>query len=106
MPCPDPPDRRVRACFPHRPTDGRPEPLHARVIKDEVQNHDLIVTLSIGSDAGLGKDWHGYVLTGETEEPLADLFLLRIAKRVSIARVHLTVDQIHDNTRVLLTPPN
>lgn len=103
LPCPDPPDRRIRAC--HVGHDVAPGPVVGRVIKLEVQGGSTIVTISAGSDQGVAKDWSGVVLAGDSDQKLVDVEILRIAKRQTVARVPLPAKDIEANPRVRLTPP-
>lgn len=120
MPCPSPPDRRVKACVrwptwdcskpdPDMPSDacqGRPSQVIGRVIKQEPSGDGLIITVSRGSDQGVMKTWHGSLLRGDSDEPLVggELVVLRVDKRVVVAKVHVTLDMLTANTRVRLKP--
>jgi hypothetical protein len=123
MPCPNPPDRRVRACpkakwpkcldinnpDPNNPNcdDATAPPVTARVIKNEVQGADTVITVAAGTDQGVGTTWTGHVLRGDSETPLdgGDVHIFRCGKRECAGRVHLTTDTISNNPRVKLTPP-
>ncbi|MGE0867665.1 MAG: hypothetical protein AB7P03_03825 [Kofleriaceae bacterium] len=118
MPCPNPPDRRVKACkrFPkcdfENPDPGNPNcdqrpPVIARVLKNEIQGGEVVITIASGSSAGVQKDWHGVVLRGDTATPLAggDITITRVDKGFTIGKVKLTIDQIKENPRVKLTAP-
>jgi len=122
MPCPNPPDRRVRACKPTMwpkcnlaaKDPGNPncdnakaDPVTGRVIKNEVQGRDVIITIAAGSDQGVAKGWHGQVLRGDSDSPMdgGSVTVIRVGKRETIGKVHLTTDQIASNPRVKLSPP-
>jgi hypothetical protein len=123
MPCPNPPDRRVRACKPsqwpkcvdfNNPDPNNPNcdnatapPVTGRVIKNEVAGADTIITIGIGSDAGVGKGWTGRVLRGDTDTPIegGEVTVIRVGKRETVGKVHLTTDQIAQNPHVKLSPP-
>jgi hypothetical protein len=120
MPCPNPPDRRVKACTPSKwpkcnfaqpdpgnPNCDTPDPVTGRVIHNEVQGNDVLITISLGSDQRITKSWKGHVLRGDTESYLesGEVALIRVGKRESVGRVHLTLDQLNQNHRVKLTPP-
>jgi hypothetical protein len=123
MPCPNPPDRRIKACpkskwpkcmdinnpDPQNPNcdDAKADPVTGRVIKTEIQGSDVLVTISGGSDQGVGKGWHGKVLRADTDSPLdgGDVSVIRVGKRETIGKVHLTTDQVGANPRVKLSPP-
>jgi hypothetical protein len=122
MPCPNPPDRRVRSCpkkawpkcdlknpDPQNPNcdDATADPVTARVLKNEVQSGELVITIGAGSNSGIQKGWKATVLRGETETPLpgGDVVVVRVDKGVVVGKVHLTADQIKENYRVKFTPP-
>jgi hypothetical protein len=123
MPCPNPPDRRVKACpkskwpkcadianpDPQNPNcdDAKADPVTGRVIKTEIQGSEVLVTISAGTDQGVGKGWRGKVLRGDSDSPLdgGDVTVIRVGKRDTIGKVHLTTDQIGANPRVKLSPP-
>ena len=123
MPCPNPPDRRVRACpkskwpkcldinnpDPQNPNcdDATAPPVTARVIKTEIQQNDTIITIAAGTDQGVSKAWKGHVLRADTDSPMdgGDVTVIRVGKRETIGKAHLTTDQISANPRVKLIPP-
>lgn len=123
MPCPNPPDRRIKACpkskwpkcmdinnpDPQNPNcdDAKADPVTGRVIKTEIQGSDVVITISGGSDQGVGKGWRGKVLRGDSDSPLdgGEVTVIRVGKRETIGKVHLTTDQISSNPRVKLSPP-
>src|SRR3569833_2009581 len=123
MPCPNPPDRRVKACpkskwpkcmdinnpDPQNPNcvDATAPPVTGRVIKTEIQQNDTIVTVAAGSDQGVSKAWKGHVLRGDSDTPMdgGEVTVIRVGKRETIGKVHLTTDQISANPRVKLIPP-
>ncbi|MEP6862253.1 MAG: hypothetical protein ABJE66_16635 [Deltaproteobacteria bacterium] len=123
MPCPNPPDRRVKSCpkakwpkcldinnpDPQNPNcdDATAPPVTARVIKTEIQQNDTIITIAAGSDQGVSKAWKGHVLRADTDTPMdgGDVTVIRVGKRETIGKAHLTTDQISANPRVKLIPP-
>jgi hypothetical protein len=123
MPCPNPPDRRVKACpkakwpkcidinnpDPQNPNcdDATAPPVTGRVIKNEIQNGETLITVAAGSDQGVSKAWKGHVLRGDSDTPMdgGDVVVIRVGKRETIGKVHLTTDQVSANPRVKLTPP-
>ena len=123
MPCPNPPDRRVKACpkskwpkcadinnpDPNNPNcdDAKADPIMGRVIKTEIQGGEVLITVSGGSDQGVGPKWKGQVLRGDSESPLdgGAFSVIRVGKRETIGKVKLTTDQIGANPRVKLSPP-
>ncbi len=123
MPCPNPPVREVRACKPSlwpkcdikNPDPKNPncdnataDPVKGRVLKADVSGSDVIITIGVGSDQGVGKTgWRGVVLRGETDAPLSggDVTIIKIDKRQTIGKVRLTTDQVNQNPWVKLSPP-
>jgi hypothetical protein len=123
MPCPNPPDRRVKACpkakwpkcldinnpDPQNPNcdDATAPPVTARVIKTEIQQNDTIITIAAGTDQGVSKAWKGHVLRADSDSPMdgGDVIVIRVGKRETIGKAHLTTDQISANPRVKLIPP-
>jgi hypothetical protein len=124
MACPSPPDRRVRACHrefpicpppgsppdPSAPSDCQPRPMPpvvGRILQVEPMGSDVVITIGVGSDQGITTHWRGTILRGDTDQPLAggDVVLVRVSKRVSIAKVHATVDVVRANQRVQLREP-
>jgi hypothetical protein len=122
MPCPNPPDRRVKACpkskwpkcnlaapDPNNPNcdDAKADPVTGQIIHNEVSGSDVLITISVGSDQGVGKGWKGSVLRADSEAPLdnGDVNIIRVGKRETIARVRTTIDVINKNPRVKLSPP-
>jgi hypothetical protein len=119
--CPNPPTSRAKACklkdFPpcdkNAPDAENPKcqmkanPVTARVIKNEVQGSDVLITIGIGSDGNVAKDWKGQVLRGDSDAPLDNgtVTVIRVSNKQTIGRVHLTTDQISANPRVKLSPP-
>jgi hypothetical protein len=123
MPCPNPPVREVRACKPSawpkcdikNPDSKNPncdnataDPVKGRVLKADVQGSDVIITIGIGSDQGVGKSgWRGTMLRGDSESPLSggDITIIKVDKRQTIGKVRLTTDQVNQNPWVKLSPP-
>jgi len=119
--CPNPPTSRAKACklkdFPPcdkaSPDPENPkcsikaDPITGRVIKNEVQGGDVVITIAVGSDQGVGKGWTGRVLRGDSENPLdgGDVTVIRVGKRETVGKVRLTTDQVSANPRVKLSPP-
>lgn len=119
MPCPNPPDRRVRACkhFPPPCPDGS-QPSAAdgqcpttvvlgRVIRFEARDAELVISVSVGSNTGVTKNWSATLLRGDTDEPLSNgsIQLVRIDKAVSVGTVHVDADTLRRNNRVRFTVP-
>lgn len=119
MPCPTPPDRRVRACKPEQFTctttdpngpndclDTSIEPVTARILEVRPAT-PLVVTIGAGSDQGVTKAWKGTLLRDDTDEPLSEgaVVIVRVDKRVLIAKVHVSNDVLAANPRVRLSRP-
>lgn len=122
MPCPNPPDRRVKSCKktlwpkcnlaspdPLNPNcdDAKADPVVTRVLKNEVQGTDTIITIGAGSNSGIAKGWRATVLRGDTDQPMSggDVQIIRIDKGATVGKVKLTTDQIKANDRVKFSPP-
>jgi len=119
--CPNPPTKRAKACkitmFPpcdkSAPDPDNPKcdikaaPVVARVIKNEVQGSDTIITIAAGEDQGVTqKGWTGTVLRGDSDRPMdgGSVTIIRVGKRETIGKVRLTTDQISANPKVKLSP--
>ncbi|HEX4421589.1 MAG TPA: hypothetical protein VH165_26920 [Kofleriaceae bacterium] len=123
MECPNPPDRRVRKCTaphfakcldPKNPDPANPNcdnikipPVIARIIGNNVQGSDVIITIGAGTNSGVGKNWNATVLRGDGEQPLAggEIQVIRVDKSVTVGKVHLTTDQLSSNSKVRLSSP-
>jgi hypothetical protein len=119
--CPNPPTIRAPACKPRdfppcNPAAPDPEnyncnkkadPIVGRIISNQVQGGDTVITVAVGSDQGVTREWRGQVLRGDSNTPLdgGDVTVINVGKRQTVARVHLTVDIIAHNLRVKLGPP-
>jgi hypothetical protein len=122
MDCPNPPDRRVRKCtkekFPPCKDLSNPDPANprceeprppvlGRIIGNVVQGSDVVITIGVGTNSGVGKGWTAQVLRGDSDSPLAggEVTVIRVDKGVTLGKVHLTTDQISANARVRLRAP-
>ena len=122
MPCPSPPDRRVKSCKksmwpkcilaspdPLNPNcdDAKADPVTTRVLKNEVQGADTIITIGAGTNSGIQKTWRATVLRGDTDQPLSggEVQIIRVDKAATVGKVKLTTDQIKANDRVKFSPP-
>ena len=122
MECPNPPDRRVKKCKPvfppckdpRNPDPANPNcdnakvpPVIGRIIGNNVQGSDVIITIGAGTNSGVQKTWGAHVLRGDTDQPLAggEVTVIRVDKGVTVGKVHLTTDQLSQNSRVRLSPP-
>lgn len=122
MDCPNPPDRRVRKCtkekFPPCKDLSNPDPANprceeprppvlGRIIGNVVQGSDVVITIGVGTNSGVGKGWTAQVLRGDSDSPLAggEVTVIRVDKAVTVGKVHLTTDQISSNSRVRLRAP-
>lgn len=121
MPCPNPPDRRIKSCKktmwpkcdlkapdPLNPNcdDATADPVTARVLKNEVQGGEVVITIGAGTNSGIAKGWRVYVLRGDSDVALpgGDVQVVRVDKNTTIGKVRLTTDQIKANDRVKLSP--
>jgi hypothetical protein len=122
MECPNPPDRRVKKCPASKwpkcdikaPDQNNPncdnataDPITGRVIKNEVQGNDVLITIAVGKDQGVATGWKGHLLRGDSDTPMdgGDVQVIHVGKRETLGKVHLTTDVISANPRVKLTPP-
>ncbi|HEX4453070.1 MAG TPA: hypothetical protein VH143_19495 [Kofleriaceae bacterium] len=126
MACPAQPDRRVDDCMrdahAHWPTcadwahpdPNNPlcdpqyrKPVTATILNMEQQGTDVIVTISIGTSNNIDASWGVHVLIGNSDRPIANgtAKIIRVEKTRLVARVHLTLDQVSGNQRVVLSPP-
>jgi hypothetical protein len=117
MPCPTPADRRVKACKTWPPCDlknpdqgnprcdnAKPEPVTARVLRNEIQGNDTIITIAIGTKFGVTKDWTGVMVRDNQPVPGGEVTIFRVTETFSVGKVHLTPDQLK-NATVKLSPP-
>ena len=122
MPCPNPPDRRVKSCpktawaacnpqakDPQNPNcdNYRPAPVKARIINASVQGDGVVITVDRGTDKGVEKGWRGRILRKGSTKGLegGDFTVIRTGKRESVGKVRLTSDQVAQNQEVLLEAP-
>jgi hypothetical protein len=126
MACPSPPDRRVDDCMTapakhwkpcadfRNPDPDNPlcdpshrTPVDAHVMGVTIENGYALVTIDVGSESGIDMQWRGHVLRGQSDAALAggDVVLVRVEKRTSLVKVHLTADQLASNAHLRLVPP-
>lgn len=121
--CPNPPTIQSKACMkntaifpPCNPQNPDPnnfncnkkaEPVTGRTIKTEVAGTETIITIGVGSDQGVTREWKGHVLRGDSTTPYdgGDVTIINVGKRQTVGKVHLTVDIISQNPKVKLAPP-
>ena len=119
--CPNPPTIRASACKPRdfppcNPAAPDPEnfncnkkadPVKGRVINTTVQGGETIITIAVGSDSGVTRDWKGQVLRGDSGSPIegGDVTIINVGKRQTAGKTRLTIDQISQNPNVKLSPP-
>jgi hypothetical protein len=126
MACPAQPDRRVVDCMHDlhahwqtcadwaHPDPNNPlcdpqyrKPVAAKILNMEQRGADVIVTVGVGTNNNVDATWGLHVLIGNTDQPIANgtATIIRVEKTRLVARVHLTLDQVNGNQRVVLTPP-
>lgn len=122
MPCPKPPDRRLKKCkltdFPKcdlanpdpdnpRCDNAKPDPVKGRIIDNKVQGSEVIIVIAAGANQGVKKDWRGQVLRGDTDAPMigGDVTVVSVDKNRTVGKVRLTTDAIGANPYVKLSPP-
>jgi hypothetical protein len=92
---------------PPTPPPPPPKPIMARVLKVDVNDNNVFITISAGSDMGVDKEtWTGQVMRGSSNQPLpgGKITLVRVDKQRSIARVGLTQDIVNANQTIKLAP--
>jgi len=123
MPCPKPPDKRVKACKPSdwgpcpdkkKPDPENPncpvggEPVVGRVIQKVQQGGDLLITVGAGTDQGVGKSWKAQVVRGndvnEAAVPGGEVTIVRVDKTTTTAKTRLTPDQLASTPYVKFSP--
>jgi hypothetical protein len=115
MPCPDPPDRRVKKC-PRKLSPCGPgssdecvhtAPVFGRIIAHVVVDPNVVITIGQGSSAGVALDWRATVLAGDSDQPLAggEVTIVRVTKNVTVGKVRLGDAELQDNARVRFSPP-
>jgi hypothetical protein len=117
--CPNPPTMRAKACkisaFPpcdfSAPDPDNPkclvkaEPQTARIVGNQVQGSNVVITMAIGSDTkGFSEKWICKVMQGASAIAGGDVKLVRVDKKATLGAVHLTLDQL-ENANVRCTPP-
>jgi hypothetical protein len=82
-------------------------PVVGRVMRQEVQGSEVVITVAAGSDQGITSGWKGQLLRGDSDAPLdgGSFSVLRVGKRELIGKVKLTPDQVAANPRAKLSPP-
>jgi hypothetical protein len=122
--CPNPPTSRSKKCmqnvaanFPPcdkaQPNPENPKclekakPQIAKVVRTEVQGNEVVLTIALGTANGVGSDWVGNVLRGDSDAPIdgGSFKVLRAGTRECVGKVKLTIDQVQANPRVKLSPP-
>lgn len=84
------------------------KPVYARVRRTQSSGGGgVIITINVGSNKGIAREWVGTLLNGKTRNPLpdGDFKIIRVTARESIAKVRLAVDQVKANPRVKLRRP-
>ena len=85
------------------PVAAQPAPLVGRVVAIQVMGGDTVLTVALGSDAGIDHTWAATLLSND--KPLHDLVIIRVNKRTTIVKLTMTFDQIPANLRVRFRPP-
>jgi hypothetical protein len=119
--CPNPPTIKAKACKlsdfkPCDPTAPDPDnprcnvkapPVTGRIIANQVQGSEVLITVAVGTENGVQKGWKCNVLQGGSDAllPGGDSIVIRADKKASLCKVHLNVDQLEANSRVKLSAP-
>jgi hypothetical protein len=76
----------------------------ARILRAEPVPGGILISIAAGRNQGIDEHFHGGVLEGGSDTLLAhgELTIVRIAKRITIARVALTKAELVTNPRVKL----
>lgn len=103
--CPTPADPRIPACNVPAPPPPPPAAVVGRVLKVEVDQDGLLVTIGVGKDQNITKAWTAAVLRGDGN-PLSGggATIIRINKTTTIIRVKLTPDVMRANDNVRFSP--
>jgi len=77
----------------------RPVAIAGRVVDLEAAGEARIVTVLVGSEAGIGKTWHARFREGTSTKPLADgeATIIRVDKRSAVLKTSLTAEQVRAN---------
>ncbi|HEY4056942.1 MAG TPA: hypothetical protein VGM39_10040 [Kofleriaceae bacterium] len=106
----------LKACLPPEPppvvvAPPPPPPVlppqYGRVMKQEVgPDGTTIVTISVGSENGVTKEWKGTLQREDKDAPLSNgkLTIIRIDKRTTTAKVELQPDVVSKNPNVVFKP--
>ncbi|HRC55289.1 MAG TPA: hypothetical protein PKU97_05155 [Kofleriaceae bacterium] len=120
MPCPTPPDRRVKSCKfpkcdaanidPDNPNcdNFKLPPTYATVLRTEAIGEGSRIVVSAGAEKGVKPGWIGEVLKGGSDSPLEGgrFKVASVRTRESIGTVTLTPDTLKANPRVRLSAPS
>ena len=82
------------------------EPIVARVLKIDVVDSSLVVTVGAGKDHGVDMTWKAAVLRGTSSRPLpgGGATLVRVDRRVTVLKVKLPGDLLRENPTIRLEP--
>ena len=119
--CPNPPTKRAKACkisqFPacdftapdpdNPKCDVKAEPKTARIIGNQVQGSNVLITIALGTDSPPFSSKWSCKVTNSGGTPLAggEVTLVRVDKKATLGTVRLTLDQLEANSNVRCTPP-
>ena len=84
------------------------KPVFARVRRTQSSGSGgVIITISVGRNKGIERDWVGTLLNGKSKDALpdGDFKIIKVTASESIAKVRLSVDQVKANSRVRLQRP-
>lgn len=124
MPCPRPPDSRVRACtpdkFPPCPDKKNPDPNNpnclvpaapvvGRIVGREFDGTDLILRIGAGSEQGIAKgSWRAMVISGSSPNDKAvsggEVEIVNVDKTRIRGKTKLTAGQVDANPYVKFVP--
>lgn len=88
-------------------THAKVPPVVGRIFASRIQGSEIFVTIDVGINAGVAKNWTLHVLRGNSDTPLAggEIEVVRVDKTVTVGKTKLTSDQLLSNPRVRLSAP-
>ena len=122
MPCPEPPDRRVKACTkdkfaacdpkaldPKNPNcdNYKPEPINGRIVKSTIDGSTVEIWFAPCASRGIDTGWKGKVMRGSSGQPLSggEFTVTAVSKNECRAKVRLSQDTVSANLNVRVSPP-
>jgi hypothetical protein len=85
--------------------DGLMKPVFAKIRRTQkATGGGVIITINVGRNKQIDKDWGGTLLRGSSKDALPDgsFKVIRVTETESIAKVKLSLDQVKSNPNVML----